>query len=170
MFWLGVLVGVVGTWVFREVFLGYSAPPAGFKVLGRKSYTVVCTIGEALLPEGGDIPFSAKQARVPEFIEEYMSGVPALTRRLIKMLFFLMEHATYLFAFTTQRLSKLDVEKRIKYLDGWERSRFYARRLAFTSLRAIYGMAYIGNPDVEKAMGFRITSKCREALIVERTQ
>jgi len=168
MFWTGLVIGVVGAWMVGQFFLGYTPPPSRFKRLGRKSYAVVCAIGEALMPEGGDIPPSAEQAGVPEFVDDYLDGVPTLTRRLIHMLFFLMEHATYFFAFTTRRLSEMDVKARIRYLEGWENSRFYARRLAFTSLRAIYGMAYLAHPEVEKAMGVDINRRCREALIVER--
>ena len=170
MFWLGLLLGIVGTWGVREVFMGYPETPVGLKVLGRKNFAVVCAIGEALLPGGGEIPLSSAEARVPEFVDNYVAMAPTLTRRLMFMLFFLMEHATYLFAFTTHRLSDLDVDARIRYLDGWEKSRLYMRRLAFTSLRAIYGMAYLGCPDVEKAMGFRISDKCRDALIIRRPQ
>jgi len=168
MFWFGVIVGVVGAWACREVFSGYPVTPMGLKVLGKKTHAVVCAIGEALLPEGGDIELSHEQARVPQFIDEYVSFVPSMTKWLMLALFFLMEHATYIFAFTTHRLSDLPVEKRVKYLDGWERSRLYPRRIAFTSLRAVYGMAYLGCPEVEKAMGMKLPGKCREALIIER--
>lgn len=168
MFWTGLIVGVIGSWLVRELFLGYASPPSRFKRLGRKSCAVVRAIGEALLPEGGDIPFSAEQAEVPRFVDNYLDGVPTLTRRLIYMLFFLMEHATYIFAFTTRRLSEMDVNARVRYLEGWENSRLYARRLAFTSLRAIYGMAYLAHPEVEKAMGMGINRRCREALVIER--
>jgi len=168
MFWFGVIVGVIGSWAIREVFLGYTAAPPDFNELGRKNYTIVCAVGEALLPEGGDIPPSYEEARVPQFIDEYLGFVPTTTRRLIKALFFLMEHATYLFAFTTRRFSDLPVEKRVQYLSGWEKSRLYPRRVAFTSLRAIYGMAYVASPDVVKIMGMGITDKCREGLIIER--
>jgi len=169
MFWLGIIIGVIGAWLFREMLLGYPATPSGIKTLGRKSYAVVRAIGEALLPPGGAIPISAEEANVPEFIDNYVATVPKLTGRLMLMLFFLMEHATYFFAFTTRRLSEMDVEERIKYLEGWEDSSLYPRRLAFTGLRAIYGMAYLGHPEVEAAMGFRMNDNCREALLIERS-
>ena len=168
MFWYGVIVGVLGAWAFSEVFRGYPAAPAGLKMLGKKNYAVICAIGEALFPKGGDIPPDYMEAKVPQFIDEYLLAVPTLTRRLMLALFFLMEHATYIFAFTTRRLSSLPLEKRIKYFEGWELSRFYPRRMAFTSLRAIYGMAYLGNPEVEKAIGVKISGKCRDGLLIER--
>ena len=168
MFWIGVLVGVLGAWGFSEVFRGYPVTPGGMKVLGKKNHAIVCAIGEALLPEGGEIPLSYIQAGVPRFIDGYLVLVPPLTRRLMLALFFLMEHATYIFAFTPRRLSSLPVDKRVKYLEGWEYSLFYPRRMAFISLRAIYGMAYLGCPEVERAMGMNINRKCREGLIIER--
>jgi len=168
MFWVGLFTGIVGAWAVREVFMGYPEAPVGLKVLGRKNSAVVRAIGEALLPPGGEIPFSADEARVTQFVDNYIDMVPDLTRRLMLMLFFLMEHATYIFAFTTHRLSDMDMDARIRYLEGWEKSVFYYRRVAFLSLRAIYGMAYLGCPDVEKAMGFRIRDKCREALLIGR--
>lgn len=168
MFLFGLIVGILLSWGLREAFGGYAQRPVGLKILGNKTYAIVCAIGEALLPQGGDIPLSHIEARVPQFVDEYMANLPAMMRNLIFALFFLMEHAAYLFAFTTHRLSDLPVEKRVAYLDGWENSRIYYRRMAFMSLRAIYGMAYLGCPDVEKAIGYFIPQACRDALIIER--
>ena len=51
-----------------------------------------------------------------------------------------------------RRFSALDAERRGAVLEGWRRSRWFARRLVFTSLRAIVTQAYFADPAVLRAL------------------
>jgi hypothetical protein len=70
----------------------------------------------------------------------------------MRLLFFLVEHATLVAPAPGwggwRRFSSLSPEQRIAALDGWRTSRHFARRLVFTSLRAILTMGYFSHPPV----------------------
>ncbi|MBW2282767.1 MAG: hypothetical protein JRG82_18695, partial [Deltaproteobacteria bacterium] len=52
-----------------------------------------------------------------------------------------------------RRFTRLPVAARASYLQGWGESRLAARRLVFTSLRAILTLAYLGDPAVLRELG-----------------
>jgi hypothetical protein len=78
-------------------------------------------------------------------------------RLLMRLLFFLMEHATLLFAAPPprgrRRFSSLDAGQRTAVLESWRASRLFPRRLVFTSLRAVLTNAYLADPEVLRHLG-----------------
>src|SRR5262245_7369078 len=79
-----------------RVFLGY--PPApGFRRLARREVALLTAAGDALFPPGGALPPSASEARVAERLDDYLALVPAQLRLLMRLLLFLLEHATLVF-------------------------------------------------------------------------
>jgi hypothetical protein len=105
-----------------------------------------------MFPEGGAIPESGSDAGVPEFVDRYVGSVPSRVRRLMRLLFFLVEHATLVSWAPPprgwRRFSSLGHEQRVAALEGWRASRLFPRRLVFTSLRAILTMGYFADPAV----------------------
>ena len=73
-----------------------------------------------------------------------------------RLLFLLVEQATLVFAAPgaggRRRFSSLRPEQRVAALEGWQRSRFFPRRLVFTSLRAVLTMGYLADPTVLGAL------------------
>jgi hypothetical protein len=51
-----------------------------------------------------------------------------------------------------RRFSALDAARRGAVLEGWRTSRFFPRRLVFTSLRAIVTQGYFADPAVLRAL------------------
>lgn len=102
---------------------------------------------DAMFPPGGPIPESGIDAGVPAYVERYVAAVPPRVRLLMRLLFFLVEHASL------PRFSKLPHERRVAALEGWRTSRFFLRRLVFTSLRAILTMGYFADPGVLRRAG-----------------
>lgn len=148
---LGALLGYAGA----RVFLGH--PPAqGFRVLARREVAFLNAASDAIYPPGAGLP-SGSEARVPESLDAYLEIVPPRMRRLMRLLFLLVEHATLLFPAPGsrgfRRFSSLEPEQREAALDGWRTSRLFPRRLVFASLRALLTNAYVADPGVLRGLG-----------------
>jgi len=156
--WFWGLTALAAATAWR-VFRPYPAPPAGLRVLGAREYAFVSAAAQAMFPPGGALAPSG--ASVPGYVDGFVAERPAQLRLLMRLLFFLCEHATLVFPAPLsgsrlggmRRFTGLSVEARGAYLDGWGESRLAARRLVFTSLRAILTLAYLGDPAVVRELG-----------------
>jgi len=52
-----------------------------------------------------------------------------------------------------RRFSSMGPEQRDQALRGWAESRFYLRRAAFTALKAVLVVAWVGDPEGLRALG-----------------
>ena len=152
--WLLACVGLV--WAGMRVFAGY--PAAGdAKRLAPRELACLDAAGEALFPPGGGIEASGADARVSGYVDRLVAASQPRTRLLMRLLFFLVEHATLIFPAPgglrgLRRFSSLDLEQRAAALEAWRSSRWFARRLVFTSLRALLTLGYFAHPPVLAAL------------------
>lgn len=139
-----------------RVWAGHPRPPEAFRRLSRREAAFAAAASEALFPRGGAVPPSGLEAGVPAWIDRWLDALPAATRFLVRCLFALVEHATLLFPAPGwdgwRRFTALDAARRGAVLEGWRTSRFFLRRLVFTSLRAIVTQAYFADPAVLRAL------------------
>jgi hypothetical protein len=136
----------------------YPHPPSGrFRILAPREVAFLEAASEALFPHGGELAVSGAEAGVPAWVDGYVALQPARGRVLMRLLFCLVEQATLVFAAPgrggRRRFSSLDPAQRVAALEGWQRSRFFPRRLVFTSLRAILTMGYFAHPAVLRGLG-----------------
>jgi hypothetical protein len=143
-------------WLAFRVFGGHPPPAAPFRRLARREAAFVAAAAEALYPRGGAVPPSGLDAGVPAWTDRWLDALPGGTRLLVRCLFALVEHATLAFPAPGwdgwRRFSALDAARRGAVLEGWRTSRFFLRRLVFTSLRAIVTQAYFADPAVLRAL------------------
>lgn len=136
---------------------GYPEPEAKLARLSRREAAFVAAAAEALFPRGGAVPPSGLDAGVPAWCDRWLDALPPATRRLVRALFVLVEHATLVFPAPGwdgwRRFSALDAERRGAVLEGWRTSRFFLRRLVFTSLRAIVTQGYFADAAVLRSLG-----------------
>ncbi len=137
--------------------LGYPAPRRLYRGLWRGEVAFIASAAEAMYPAGGPIPSSGLDADLPGYLEQLMAASRPRTRILLHLLFFLVEHGTLLFPAPgragMRRFSAQDVEHRVTALEGWSASAFFARRVVFTSLRAVLTMGYFAHPPVLRRLG-----------------
>jgi len=138
-----------------RLWLGY--PPApGLRALARREAAFLDAAADAMFPPGGPLP-SGRDARVAEGLDAYLRVVPARMRRLMRLLFALLEHATLVFPAPPprgrRRFSSLARAQRAAVLEAWRTSDVFARRLVFTSLRALLVNAYVADRGVLSALG-----------------
>jgi hypothetical protein len=167
-----VQVGIVLVLVLASVWRalgGYPQPASRLARLSRREAAFVAAAAEALFPRGGPVPPSGLDAGVPAWTDRWLDALPAATRLLVRCLFALVEHATLLFPAPGwdgwRRFSALDAERRGAALEGWRTSRFFLRRLVFTSLRAIVTQGYFADAAVLRAL--RLAPLAIEAPVTE---
>jgi hypothetical protein len=152
----GVLVAV-SLVLWARLFRGYPPTPAG--ALAPREAALVAAASDTLFPGGGPIGPSGSEAGIPGYAARYVGEVPAPTRLLMRALFALVEHGTLLFPAPGRggfrRFSSLDRLQREAVLEGWQGSRFFPRRLVFTSLRAILTMGYFADRRVLAALSLQ---------------
>ena len=150
VFWVVAIVAVA--FVIRRVFLGYPSAPKRFAVITRRDAVFLEAAAEAMFPAGGAIPLSGREADLPSYVDGILGLLPRHLRFQIRALFLLVEQATLVFPppgpRRFRRFSALRPEQRVAVLEGWTESRLFARRLAFTALRAVLTMGYLGHPVV----------------------
>lgn len=131
---------------------GYPPAPVHFRHLSRFEVAFIDAAADALFPPGGAVPQSGHDAKVPAYVDRYIASVSAETRILMRMLFFLCEHATFFLPAPgrggRKRFSAMGPSQRVAVLEAWRTSRFFARRIVFTSLRAILTLGYFAHPGV----------------------
>jgi len=135
-----------------RVFAGHPRAAVHYRHLARREVAFLCAAGDATFPRGGAVPASGSDADVAGYVDRWLAASPPRIRTLMRLLFFLVEHATLVAPAPGwggwRRFSSLSPEQRIAALDGWRTSRHFARRLVFTSLRAILTMGYFSHPPV----------------------
>ena len=141
--------GGYATW---RTLAGYPAPAQRYERLVRHEAAFVSAAAESLFPAGGPVSPSGLEAGIPAYVDRYLGDVPPKIRFLIRCLFLLFEHATFLIAAPgaggRRRFSSLSPEQRTAVLERWRRASLFPMRLVFTSLRAIFTMGYFAAPAV----------------------
>ena len=153
--WVGISLGAAAAYAAFRVFAGYPAR-SGFATLARREIAFVDAAADTLYPQGAGLP-SGVEARIAFQLDGYLRLVPPRMRLLMRLLFFLMEHATLFLPAPgprgRRRFSSLAPEQRAAVLEGWRTSRRVPRRLVFTSLRALLTNGYVADPGVLRALG-----------------
>lgn len=152
-----ILLGAVVGYALVRVFWGYARPEPPTRVLAAREMALIDAAAEATFPPGGMIPPSGSEAGIAANTDRWLAAVHPRMRRLMRLLFFLIEHATLVFPTSGwrgfRRFSSQSAEQRIAALDGWRTSRLFVRRLVFASLRAILTMGYFAHPPVLRQLG-----------------
>jgi hypothetical protein len=156
MFEGALLAALCGLAAWR-VFGGYARPATRQRVLAAREVAFLAAAADALYPPGGALAPSGSEAGIPAYLDGYLALVPARVRRLMRLLFLLVEQATLVFPAPgprgRRRFSALSAAQRGAVLEGWQRSRLFPRRLVFTSLRAVLTLGYLAHPPVARALG-----------------
>jgi hypothetical protein len=144
-------------YAIARVGTGYPRPEHAYRVLARGEAAFLSAVADALFPRGGAIEPSGAEAGIPAYVDRLLAAAQPRQRTLMRLLFFLVEHATFFFPAPgglrgMRRFSSLDPEQRVAAIEGWQHSGLAPRRLVFTSLRAIFALGYFSHPPVLRAL------------------
>jgi hypothetical protein len=133
-----------------RLFLGYPRPRRTYGLLAAREVAFLDAAAEATFPPGGAIPLSGRDADLPGYAEGFLASLPRHLRLQVRAMLMLFEQATIFFPAPgrggRRRFSALSSEQQVASLAGWSSSGLFARRLAFTALRAVLTMGYLGHP------------------------
>jgi hypothetical protein len=157
----GLCSGCVIVWILLALFLaytgwrlllGYPSPRRSHRIVNAREAAFLDAAAEAIFPPGGPIPLSGRQADLPAYADGFLLSLPSHLRLQVRAMFLLFEQATIFLPAPGRggfrRFSALDDVQRVAVLRGWSESRVFLRRLAFTALRAVLTMGYLGHPVV----------------------
>ena len=154
---IAVALAGLASWAFARFAVGYGSRDPAFPQLSAREQAFVRAASDAVFPAGGPIPHSGTEAGALGHVDRFLAGSSPRSRLLVRLLFFLIEHATIFFPAPgwngIRRFTALSQAQQQAALDGWGRSRNAARRTIFQSLRAILTMAYFGSPAVLRTIG-----------------
>lgn len=154
VFW--ILLSALSAYAIKRLFLGYPAPRVPLRVIRAREAAFLDAAAAAVFPAGGAIPLAGGDASLPVYADRFTAALPPHLRLQVRAMFMLFEQATIFFPAPgsrgRRRFSALSPEQRIAVLDAWATSRFFARRLAFTALRAVLTMGYLGHPVALRAL------------------
>jgi hypothetical protein len=152
-----VLLMGVGVAVFLRLLAGYPATSTSFAVLAPREAAFLDAAGETFFPPDDTLPVSGGHADLPGYADRYLVALPGRQRTLVRALFALFEHFTLVSPARGRggfrRFSSLSPEQRFEVLRGWESSGLYVRRMAFTALKAVLILGYVGHPQSLNALG-----------------
>ncbi len=161
------LLGLSLGFLAIRVVGGYPPPPKELRALDRREAAVFSAAIVVLFPAGGSLARSGEEADVLGHLDRFVAVLGSRNQGLIRLLVLAVEQGTLLFPAPGQggwrRFSALSAEQRALYLASWGASRFYGRRLVFTSLRALLTMGYFSDPVVEDALGLAPRQLPRQA-------
>ena len=167
--WAGPIAAILLGWALWRVFGGFPRSRRAGGVLAARELTFLAAAADATYPAGGPVAPSGTQAGIPAYTDRYVAAVPPTVAFLMRLLFFLVEHATLVFAAPgrggRRRFSSLNAEQQGAVLEGWRTSSLFARRLVFSSLRAILTMGFFSDPAVMRAL--HLAAKQIDTPIVE---
>ena len=152
-----IVVGLFAAYTGWRLFLGYPPARRSHRYVRSREAAFLDAAAEAVFPEGGAITLSGREADLPAYADGFLGSLPAHLRLQVRAMFLLFEQATIFFPAPGRggfrRFSSLDREQRVAVLEGWDQSRLFLRRLAFTALRAVLTMGYLGHPVVMRDLG-----------------
>jgi hypothetical protein len=154
---------LAGTWLYRTFWrLGSAAP--GRACLTLSELATAAAIGEAFFPGPPDVPYSAAEVRLDEFVDGFVGGQYEDNQRLFKVLLRALEQWPLLQK--GRHFSRLTVSERQAVLNEFRTSRWLVRRAAYTSLRYMFSLGYFEDMRVRKAaeLGFGCDLSSRFAL------
>jgi len=143
--------------LYRRFFSGYGPAPSGLGILHRGEAAFVESAAEVLFPGGAGLPVAGIDARLPHYVDRYLSALPRSKRLQIRALFLLFEHLPLIFPGNEpggrRRFSSLSAGSRASILDRLEGHPNQLVRLVLTALRAVLVLGYLGHPANLRDLG-----------------
>lgn len=123
--------------------------------LSKSARSTLAAVTRTLVPPGGAIPYGADDLDLIRHVTDEVEGYPYRARRRIKLLLFAIEYLP-LADRHRKRFSSLDPKAQRKFLAATGRHpRSPLRRLVVSYLKQMIYAAYLSQPDVEEAVGYR---------------
>src|SRR3972149_3774398 len=121
-------------------------------LLSDKFKQIIESIAEAIL-EIEDGAFSVSKAKIPEFINNYLSSMSPDLKQRAKILLSLFRYSPFLYM-KLKTFPSLGLEKRQKILRDFMKSNLRPKLLVFQTLKTLTVMGYYRNEETWKDIGY----------------
>ena len=115
----------------------------------------MAAVARAMVPPGGAVAAGADDLGLPAKIAASVDDYPRFAHNQVRLLLFGVEHYP-LISGHMRRFSALSSEEQFSFLDAMaHHKRSALRRLVVSYLKSIVFGAYVSQPEVEGAIGYR---------------
>ncbi len=125
------------------------------RVLPPRYRKILKEIAGCILPRGGEFELGAEDTDFESLSGRFLKGFDAVTLLSFKLMLLLFEYLPFLFLLKPRAFRNLSGDEQVRYLEGWERSHFYARHGCFSALKALCAMICYSDDGVEKSIGYK---------------
>ncbi|MBI1746459.1 MAG: hypothetical protein HYR55_07710 [Acidobacteria bacterium] len=123
---------------------------------------IIECFAEKLVPQGGSFSLGAKDVRISEFVEDYLSNLPLSLIWSVRGLFLLFNFAVYPLANKVRPFTGLKDAQQIAYIESWEKSPVYFKRAGLKLLSTLVMMGVYHDARVAQAISYRPKSTVAE--------
>jgi len=120
----------------------------GFKIFGKKIIKTVQASVEAICPILPELDEKDIIDKIIFQIDEYLSTVPSVVRKLIIYDFFFLNLSTIIFCFSYKTFKKLGLHQRREFYEKTIKSRFSFKRQPLKRIKNLIQMHYFDRHDV----------------------
>lgn len=135
--------------------------------LPKRARETMSALIEVVMPRGG-IYHHDLRAEMLAYVEDSLVFLPPDLRTLFPVGLLLLEYGTLPLMGSLTPFSRMTLEHREHYIEGWVNSRIGLRRDLIKGVKALAVMAYFEHPAVKEQLGFMsdewVTSKGNERL------
>ena len=119
---------------------------APLKALSADEHAFVQALGEAWMPRGGTPELSGADARLGDWMDELLAGMPPQTRKELKILLHLLDNLPV--PTRLGRFQALDRETRSQVLEAWLDHPVFLVRDAAAAVMVLLGVGWTTHPEV----------------------
>ncbi len=123
------------------------------KVFDQKLYVIAQAIADTIVPSGGAFQPGARDVDAALLFDNYLDQFGKLPLKLVKSALYMLQYVpllTRLRSFTA-----MGPQQRLRYLEGWENSRFATKRNLFLMLKMLILMPFYSDDAITQAMKYR---------------
>jgi len=122
------------------------------KVFDQKLYKIMKAIGETIIPPGGPFDVDPQVVDPVLLFDNYLDGMSKLQLKGIKFVIYTIEYAPLITRL--KKFTNMSSEQRLKYLQGWENSRFFSKRSILLLIKMLFLMTFYSDDVVARTINY----------------
>ncbi len=122
--------------------------------LGPRTFDILTQLSEQIIPSGDEGYPGTKEIDLPAKIIDRFGNITGGLLAL-KIIIWWWELSPFTNSLTFKRFSKMTNAQQIKYMEGWECSRLYIKRMGFIGIKALFMIYFYNDPIIWEKIGYK---------------
>jgi len=110
-------------------------------------------LAERIIPSGGPDYPGARDVGLPDKMLDMVAGFPGAMPGF-KLILWMWELSPFFYTLKFRPFSRLSPEAQNEFLEGYEKSWFYFRRITLTLLKILFMARFYTDPHIQEKMGY----------------